>query len=88
MLGQPVAVIAPALGVLREVERVPECLGGVAALDDRREIEDGEWRHVRVLETWVTLSLRVPANPRGGHQAPGGSCLALVLPSRAEMTEC
>ena len=46
MLGQPVAVIAPALGVLREVERVAERLRGGAARAIGREIEDGEGRHV------------------------------------------
>ena len=45
MLGEPEAAIAPALGVLREVERVPERLRGGAAFDDRREVEDGERNH-------------------------------------------
>ena len=39
MFGQPETVVAPALGVLREVERVAQRIGGRAALDDRREIE-------------------------------------------------
>ena len=42
MLGQPEAVVAPALGVLRQVEAVPERLRGSAAFDNRREIEDRE----------------------------------------------
>ena len=41
MLGQPEPVIAPALGVAREVEGVAERLRGAPAFDDRREIEDG-----------------------------------------------
>ena len=43
VLGEPEAPVAPALGVLREVERVAERLGRRPALDDRREIEDRKW---------------------------------------------
>ena len=46
MLGEPVAVIAPALGVLRQVEGVAERLGGATALDDGSEIEDGKRWHM------------------------------------------
>ena len=45
MLGEPEAMVAPALGVAREVERVAERLRGVAALDDRREVENGKRDH-------------------------------------------
>ena len=45
MLGQPIALIAEALDVLREVERVLEGFGGGMALADRREVEDGERNH-------------------------------------------
>ena len=40
VLGQPVALVAPALGVPGEVDGVSQRARGVAALDDRREIED------------------------------------------------
>ena len=46
VLGEPIAVIAPPLCMLGQVEAVPERLGGSAALDDRGEIEDGKGRHV------------------------------------------
>ena len=45
MFGQPVAMIAPLLRVLREIERVAESQRGVAAFDDGRKIENGEPRH-------------------------------------------
>ncbi len=41
VLGQPVALIAPALGVLGQIEHVGEGLGGVAAFADWRQIEHG-----------------------------------------------
>ena len=45
VLRDPEAPIAPALGVLREIDRVLQRLGGRAAFDDRREIEDRERDH-------------------------------------------
>ena len=30
------------VGMLREVEGVPECCGGITAFGNRRQIEDGE----------------------------------------------
>jgi hypothetical protein len=40
MLGQPEAPVAELLGVAREVERIAKRLTGVAAFEDRREVED------------------------------------------------
>ena len=45
MLGEPVAMIAPPLRMLGEVERVSQRLRRVAALDDRREIENRNRNH-------------------------------------------
>ena len=45
MLGEPVAVVTPPLGMLREIDRVAQRLRGVAALDDRRKIENRKWNH-------------------------------------------
>jgi hypothetical protein len=45
VLGEPVAAEAEPLGVAREVERVAERLGGVAAGADGGEVEDGERDH-------------------------------------------
>ena len=61
MLGQPVAAVAPALGVAREVERVAERLRGVAALDDRREVEDGKRDHWTLLD--AAPRARLPPHP-------------------------
>ena len=47
VLGEPVAGEAPALGMAGEIERVGERLGGAAASDDGRQIENGEWDHER-----------------------------------------
>jgi hypothetical protein len=33
-------MITPALGVLREIDRIAKCLRGVAAFDDGRQIEN------------------------------------------------
>jgi hypothetical protein len=41
MLGEPEAAVAPPLGVLREVQRVPEGSRNRPAFDDRSEIENG-----------------------------------------------
>ena len=49
MLGEPVPVEAEALGVAREVERVAERRRRVAALCDRREIENGDQRGILLL---------------------------------------
>jgi hypothetical protein len=45
MLGHPVAVIAPLFRVLGEIDRIPERKRGVAALENRRKIENGKKRH-------------------------------------------
>ncbi len=50
MLGQPVPMVAPALGVLREVEAVAKRLPGVASKRDGREIQDGEGRHISLYD--------------------------------------
>ena len=44
MLRQPEPLVAPPLGVLGEVERVPERVRGGRSLDDRGEVEHGEGR--------------------------------------------
>ena len=44
VLGEPEAVVAPALGVLGQVERVPERVARRRALDDRRQVENREGR--------------------------------------------
>ncbi|CAM2186954.1 hypothetical protein PSAC2689_70068 [Paraburkholderia sacchari] len=48
VLGEPVAVVAPALGVLGEIERVAQRDAGVRAGRHRRKVEDGEGNHGRV----------------------------------------
>jgi hypothetical protein len=45
VLGEPIAPVAPALGVAREVERVPERERGSPAEWDRCEVEDGVRNH-------------------------------------------
>jgi hypothetical protein len=40
MLGDPEAAISPALGVLREIERVPQGGCRIPPFDNRREVED------------------------------------------------
>jgi hypothetical protein len=42
VLGEPEPLVAPGFGVLRQVERVPQRLARRRALDDRRQVEDGE----------------------------------------------
>ena len=58
VLGQPVAAVAQALGMPGEVEGVAQGLAGVAALDDRREVEDGEGDHPG------NIAARAPAGAR------------------------
>jgi hypothetical protein len=48
MFGQPEAMVAPLLGVLGEIDGVPERQRRIASLDDGREIEHGKARHGRV----------------------------------------
>ena len=45
MLREPEAMVTPSLGVLREIGRIAKRERGVAAVNDRREIEYGEARH-------------------------------------------
>jgi hypothetical protein len=45
VLGEPEAVVAPGFGVLREIERVAEGVGGGGALWDGGEVQDGERDH-------------------------------------------
>ena len=40
MFGQPVTIITPALGVLREIDGVTKRERSVAAFDDRTKVED------------------------------------------------
>ena len=42
MLGEPVALVAECFGVLREVAGIGESIGGRAAFDHGREVENGE----------------------------------------------
>src|SRR5262245_48965345 len=54
MFGEPVAKIAPLLGMLCEVERIAESLSGSTTLDDKKEIKDREESHHllrRILQT-------------------------------------
>jgi hypothetical protein len=39
MFGKPVPLVVPAFGVLREIERISEGMGGIAILIDRRQIQ-------------------------------------------------
>src|SRR6185312_919274 len=52
VLGDPVALVAPALGAPRELPRSCESLRRIAALGIRRQIQDGQgclaWRHLCV----------------------------------------
>ena len=68
VLGEPVAVVAPPLGMLREVEAVPERLGGAATLDNRSEIKDGKRRHVLYLRRACRTSGPRPWS--SSHSAP------------------
>ena len=45
MLGEPVAIVAPSLRVLRQIERVAQGIGGREAFGHWREIEDREGWH-------------------------------------------
>ena len=45
MFREPKAVITPALGMLREIGRVPKRQGRVATFDDGRKIENREMGH-------------------------------------------
>ena len=45
MLGEPVATVAPSLGMLRQIDAVPQRLCGIASLHDGRKIENGEWNY-------------------------------------------
>ena len=45
VLGDPIALEAPPLGVLREVARIAQRVGCIFACRDRREIEDRERNH-------------------------------------------
>src|SRR5262249_44401024 len=43
--GEPVAVVSPSLGVLREVKDVAQGQSSSPALRNRGKIEDGKWNH-------------------------------------------
>ena len=45
MLGDPIPFVSPALGMLREIERVPKRNRGSAAVSDWREIENRKRNH-------------------------------------------
>ena len=55
MLGEPVALVAEALGVAGEVERVPERLRDIAAFGDRRQVENGKRSHGSCLAKWPVM---------------------------------
>jgi hypothetical protein len=40
MFGKPETLVIPTLGVLREIERIAEGMGRIAALIDRRQIQN------------------------------------------------
>jgi len=45
MLGEPITVEAPGFGVLRQVKRVAQRVGGGCALRDGRQVKDGKRNH-------------------------------------------
>jgi len=45
MFREPVAMIAPLFRVLREIDRISEGKRGIAALNDRRKVENGRKNH-------------------------------------------
>ena len=52
MFGQPVAIIAPALGMLGEIERIAQRLPGRRSLRHGREIENGKGRFADCRHRW------------------------------------
>ncbi len=63
VLREPVAMISPPLGVLREVQRVAEGQRGIAALANRRKIENGienflHWGELTTFSTGNAACLR------------------------------
>jgi hypothetical protein len=45
MFGQPETMVAPLLGMLRELDGIAEGQCGIATLDDGRKIEERKARH-------------------------------------------
>jgi hypothetical protein len=45
MLGKPEPLVIPAFGVLRQIERIAEGLGRIAALINRRQVQNREGNH-------------------------------------------
>src|SRR5207248_8152137 len=64
VLRHPIAPVAQRLDMPGEVERVAQRLAGVAALDDRRQIENGERDHQ------TTMPLDAPDRKPGSYLRP------------------
>ncbi len=55
VFGQPITLETQAFRVTRQVQRVAERLGGVAAFGDGGEVEYGKWNHVQLgFSAWKT----------------------------------
>jgi len=80
VLGEPVATVAPALGVLRQIERVAERLRGRAALGDGRQVEDRERDHGVNAARVLHGTLAVPAQARAARRRDPGPCADVHAP--------
>ena len=69
MFGQPEPLVAPPFGMLREIERIAEGLRRVAALIDRRQIQNRKRNHFGLREHWARCGASAPVPPYPG-QAP------------------
>ena len=78
MFGEPVAAVTETLCGTREIERIGERLGGIAAFGDGREIENGQGNHGTVLQWQVAdMGMRTQLTQRN-HRQVSRSCQAIM----------
>jgi hypothetical protein len=63
MLGKPEPLVIPAFGVLRQIERIAEGLGRIAAQINRRQVQNREGNH-RHLQFSDNLPARIAGTAR------------------------
>jgi hypothetical protein len=74
MFGQPEPLVVPAFGALRQIERIAEGQGRIAALINRRQVQDRlRWTCTRYPSNLISCNQRAPDGTLSTDVASSGS---------------
>lgn len=87
VLGQPVALVAQPLGMAGKIERVGQRLRCIAAFDDWRQVENGQFGHALVSTIFVSRTLASKA-VRSGMMMPSRPCSVSARSAAVAISVC